>query len=340
MSCKDDDNNDNGTTTAKYETGIFIVNEGAFTQGNASVTFYDAAADSTAANIFSDTNGRPLGDVAQSMTFHNEYGYIVVNNSNKVEVVDANTFEEVATITGFNFPRQFLPINNDQAYVSQWGSDGFSGSIKIIDLNTFSITDSIITGGNGADKMTMIDDKVYVGQNGGYGVDNHFVRIDPNTGIVLDSIYSEFNPSDFIQDKNGLIWGLSLGAYNWTTTEDSPAKITAYNPSDLSIAKEFELSQSTYSTDLKIDAAGDKLYFIIGTEILEMDVDDTTLSLTTFASGSNFSCLGYDTAEGRIYAGIAPDFSSAGTMNVYNENGDLLETINAGVGPGEIVVKK
>lgn len=337
MSCEKDKDN---SVVGKYDNGIFIVSEGAFGTGNGRVDFYDDGADTTATNIFSSTNGRPLGDVVQSMTFHNDYAYIVVNNSNKVEVVDATTFEEVATITGLNFPRFFLPINDNKAYVTQWGWDGFSGSVQIIDLNTNSVTDSIITNGFGPDKIAMIDNTVYVGHNGGYGTGDNFVTIDPNTDTVLSDITSEFNPDDFVQDKNGLVWVLNLGAYNWTTMEDSPAKITAYNPSDLTVAKSFDLPASVYSTDLKVDAAGDKLYFIIGTEVLEIDVDDTSLSLTTLASGSNFYGLGYDATTGYIYAGIAPDFSSEGTVNVYNENGDLLKTINTGVGPSEIVVQK
>lgn len=345
MSCEKDDNNGdgdgNGNTPEKYEKGIFIVNEGAFGMGNGSVTFYDDDADSTATNIFSSTNGRPLGDIAQSMTFHNGYGYVVVNNSGKVEVVDANTFEEVATITGLSNPRYFLPVNDNKAYVTQWGADGLSGSVKILDLNTFSVTDSILTNGFGPDKIAMIDNTVFVGHIGGYGTDDNFVTIDPSTDAVVDNITSEFNPNDFVQDKNGLVWVLTLGAYDWSTMTDNPGKITAYDPADLSTAvKEFNLSSSVYSTDLKIDAAGDKLYFILGNEILEMDVDDTTLSLTTLASGSNFYGLGYDAETEKIYGGIAPDFSSEGTVNIYNTSGDLLETINVGVGPSEIVSKK
>jgi len=341
MSCQKDDYIATDAP-GKYEKGIFIVNEGAFFGGNGSITFYDDDVDSTAANIFSSTNGRPLGDVAQSISFHNGYGYIVVNNSNKIEVVDANTFEEVATITGLSFPRYFLPINDNKAYVSQWGSDGLSGSVKIINLNTNTVTDSILTNGFGPDKMAMIDNKVFVGHIGGYGTDNNFAVINTDANAVVDNIISEFNPNDFVEDKNGLVWVLTLGAYDWTNMVDNPGKITAYAPNSLSFIRELELPSSVYSTDFKINSAGDRVYFILGYGVVAMDLQTSPLPLTliTLDSGSNFYGLGYDTTTDRIYAGIAPDFSSNGTVNVYNESGDLLETINAGIGPGDITVKK
>lgn len=334
--CKDDDNSSRGN----FENGIFILNEGQFQVGNGSITYYDDNADTTALEIFSSVNGRPLGDIVQSIAFDDTQGYIVVNNSNKVEVVDANTFEEIATVTGLELPRDILIINDNKAYISQWGTDGVSGSIQIMDLNTNSISGSIDITGGGPDKLKMVNGSVYVGYSGGFGVDQLITIIDPNTDTVIEDIDIDngFNTDDMVLDSEGNLWALSLGYYDWMNAVTIPSVITAFNPTDHSVVKEFELS--TTAGDLQINADGDQLFFILGGEIVSMDTSNDVLELTTIANDAYFYGLGYDADKKRLYAGDGGDFVSSGSVLMYDESGNALGTIPAGVGPGAIFTGK
>jgi len=62
---------DPGTDTipvpASFKNGIFIVNEGNYNWGNASVSFIDAKDYIVDADAFKQVNKRSLGDVAESM---------------------------------------------------------------------------------------------------------------------------------------------------------------------------------------------------------------------------------------------------------------------------------
>ena len=68
-------------------------------------------------NSFLKCNGRPLGDVPNSMIINGYLAYIVVNNSGKIEVINRNSLESVATINGLISPRNMAVVNDNKAYV-------------------------------------------------------------------------------------------------------------------------------------------------------------------------------------------------------------------------------
>lgn len=87
---KDDDTPPSGVVTGGKT--VFVVNEGNYLQGNAAITRFNKDTRAVDRDLFKAANNNaPLGDVAQSMTIKDTKGYIVVNNSNKVVVVNVAT---------------------------------------------------------------------------------------------------------------------------------------------------------------------------------------------------------------------------------------------------------
>ena len=125
---------DNGcgedSISADPTTRVYIINEGNFTWGNASLSVYDPATQTVVNNAFAAANDRPLGDVAQSLTLVGQRAYLIVNNSGKIEVLADSTLEATHTITGFNSPRELFAINAKTAYVS----DLYANALAIVDL--------------------------------------------------------------------------------------------------------------------------------------------------------------------------------------------------------------
>src|SRR6187551_1734336 len=103
--------------------GTFIVNEGSFGSNTGAISFYSSDSSYSTTNLYQLVNGIALGDVVQSMNIYNRRGYIVVNNSQKVEVVNMENFQSVGTIAGVRSPRYILPVSNSKAYVSDWLSN-------------------------------------------------------------------------------------------------------------------------------------------------------------------------------------------------------------------------
>ena len=116
--------------------GLFIINEGNFQYGNASLCYYDPATKEVQTEVFLRANGFKLGDVAQSMTVRDGRGWIVVNNSHVIFAIDADNCRETGRIEGFTSPRYIHFVSDDKAYVSQiWDN-----RIAIVDPRRYEIT--------------------------------------------------------------------------------------------------------------------------------------------------------------------------------------------------------
>ncbi|MCE1200210.1 MAG: YncE family protein, partial [Marinilabiliales bacterium] len=138
---------------------MFILNEGNFMYGNATLSCYDTLKRTVQNDLFYQVNGLPLGDVAQSMVIRNNKGYIVVNNSGKIYEIERSTGRYTGKITGLTSPRYLCFVNDTKAYVT----DLYAGRIAIVNPVTHVITGYIETPNHpSTEEMVMIDNRIFV----------------------------------------------------------------------------------------------------------------------------------------------------------------------------------
>lgn len=327
-SCGDDDP---VVLDRTFDDGVLIINEGPFSGGSASLDFYDRSADSIVSNVYSAVNDEQvIGSILQSVTIIGDNAYLVVNNSAKIEVVDANTLQYKNTITGVFSPRYMVDLGNGNAAVSEWGLDGISGQIKLVDLSTMTVQDSIPL--SGPEQMVVANGKLYVANSGGFGESNkvsvHGLDLAQQIAIPVGK-----RTIDMVQDANGDLWVLSGGSY---VTNDGASLCRIKND-----IKQNCIDLEGFPSDLIINDQGTRVFYVENGLVNSVNVATPTESAivnTPNVSGTIYG-LGYDGAQEALLIGTTPDFSSASTTHIIFDNGDTPKTFTTGVLTNGFIVR-
>lgn len=325
LSCKKDKPEDVLEPTPVFVNngGVYVTNEGNYLFGNSSISYYSFSNESVSSDIWQSVNGSQLGDVCQSMRFFNSKAYIVVNNSGKVEVVNANTFTSTATITGFVSPRYFLPVSNSKAYVT----DLFSNSISIVNLNTNLITGNIPCNG-WTEELVLAYGKAYVTN---MKSDKVYV-INTATDAMIDSIAVTYGSGSICEDTNGKLWVLcggdqTLGIY---------PSLSRIDPVTDSVEQSFTFPNLTDSPNhLNINGSLNELYYLANGGVYKFPISSSSLpSSPLIAQASyNFYGLGVDPNTGIVYVADAIDYVQNGVILKYQSNGTYLGSFIVGIIP-------
>lgn len=306
---------------------IIIINEGNFGFGNASISAYKPTTNTLSNSVFQQSNNAPLGDVAQSATVINNQIYIVVNNSNKIEVVDKNNFSSTQTITGLISPRYILQVSNTKAYISNL----FSNKIQILNLTNNAIIGSVLTPSNWTEEMLLHNDTAYVCDVS----NNQLLLINTITDAVIGNVSTGEQPLSMVKDKNNKLWILCDGGINSTLPQ-----LIKFNPSTRQTEHVFTFSSVLESpSELTIDAAKENVYFI-NSQIFKMSIDAVQLPTASWLSNNTsiFYGLTIDHLSDEIYVSDAKDFVQNSTIFRYSNNAQLLHQFNAGINSGAFLV--
>jgi hypothetical protein len=319
-------------TPESYENGIFIVNEGNFNWGNASISFINGKDYLVHSDIYQKANSRNLGDVAESMKVFNDMGFIVVNNSNSVEVVSLKDFKSIKTITGFHSPRNIEIIDSNKAYVTNMVRD-----IDVLDLNSLTITKTIHFQ-DWTESMIRYNDYLYVTSVGNYATPNAKRKakiqiIRTSDDQVVDSILTGKEPLSILIDRKQKMWVLCTGGFD---KFEAPS-LQRIDPELKIVEKTFEFTKDVDSpSKLCINPSGDTLYYL-NNGVYKMAVSDLSLPTQPLipSDGHLFYGLGINPANGNIFVSDAVDYVQNGWVYQFNQsNGILIKAFLAGRIPG------
>ena len=342
VSCSDDDAADaKRIPLGSYDLGILVLNEGNFNDGNASVSYLSEDFSTVQNDIFSIVNNNALlGDVAQSIGFYNDLAYIVVNNSNKIEVVNRYTFKKIQTITTQIRNPRYIAFANGKGYATNWGDAGNPNDdyVAVIDLATNTVNNTIPVA-EGPEQIVENNGKLYVSHAGGYNYGNTVSVIANDaflTAVAVGDVPRE------LQIVDGNLWVSCKGLPSYAADGPTSGKFVKIDLATNSVSGQLQFPTGTATTNLGNSAiSGSNVFYTIGTSIYKSALNAASLPQTPLFEVTNDnipSIYGFAVNNGRIYVSNVFGFDVSGKIYVFNsgENGTagtLLHSQTVGVGP-------
>jgi len=314
--------------------GVYVLNEGLYSQNNSSVTYFDLSAKSVTQDVFNTANGRSLGDTGNELVISGKTGFITMNVSNKVELMDINTFKSKGSIDlgAFSGPRRVWAKDSVTAYVT-----GFSG--KVYKINTLTLTvEKEITVGNFPEGIIEHNGKLLVA-NSGLGGGNSVSVIDLSTEVVVKTIKVGTNPINLIKDRNNFIYTVCKGRYD---SSDIGGAFYKINPNTLEVTDSIIITQNP---DDAVVTQENVVFVMNNLGIMKLDLNKAAptaellipgMTINTFY-GSAYA-LSYDPVDKLLYVANPKDYMQNGEVAVYDLQGNEVRRFSTGLNPGCITI--
>lgn len=320
--------------------GVFVINEGNFSQNNGAISFFTREQTTAQADIYSTANGTALKGGVQGYAAAGEVGIVLVDNSaaglDKIEIVNSNTFKTIASIGAPDIenPREVVFGPNNKAYVSCWGTnEGYAyktGYIAVIDLISNKITKKIDIA-SGPETLVFNNGKLFVGTIS-YGMGNTLSVINTSTDAVEKTITFTNAPTPIGIDANGKLWvndGILAIRIN-PDTYASEASLTMGADASKSAGNfAFSADRRTVFFTLSYSDAN----YVSHGETYRFGINDAKINVTTPFIKRLFSGLAVDPSQGLIYAGVTPSYAQAGYAVRYRADGTLVDSVKVNVAP-------
>jgi len=238
--------------------GFYIVNEGNMNMNKASLDYLDYTTGIYRRNIYNEVNPeivKGLGDVGNDIGVYGSKLYVVVNVSNKIEVLDVKTGKRIKQINITNC--RYITFNQGKAYVSAYlGTVGDPNAPLgiVAQIDTGSLTEiKRVNVGRQPEEMAIVGQKLYVANSGGYSPQKYertVSVIDLNTFSVTKQIDVAINLHRLKADKYGDLYVTSRGNYF-----DIPSKMFVIDTKTDQVKKTFNIAVNNLAID------GDVAYY-------------------------------------------------------------------------------
>ncbi|HUH25269.1 MAG TPA: DUF5074 domain-containing protein [Flavobacterium sp.] len=316
-------NTDDDTVTvdpnAKYLNGYFITNEGNFGSGNASISHLSADFNTVTNNIFKTANNKDLGDVAQSIVVNGDYAFVIVNNSNTIEVVNKKTFQSVYTITENVVSPRYAVIQNNKLYVTSLSK----ATVTIYDAKTYAFIKTVELN-NTAENIVATTNYIYAANNAYSGKLIEIIDTKTDTNTVDISFD---HPINGLATNGQFVYALETG--------NSESKIWKLEATTKSTSTAIAQGNARY-----LVAEGTNLYYTLGRGVYKTSDALTTAGTKLFdvAEGvDSYSHLyGFNVLNGTIFTSDSKGFKDNGVVTLYKEDGTVIKELKTGMGPNGI----
>ena len=291
---------------------VFMLNEGNFQRGNASIGAYTPATDSARDGVFRAFNSdRPLGDVAQDLQLHRGKYYVVLNNSGLVREIDTATWQETAVFSNLSTPR-YISFYKNRAFVTEL----FANKIWVLDLESKNIDTTLQVNGRTGHSLRW-------GGNIVATMQNKLLIINPEKPGIDSSwkLYPGLERMRLDTDNN--LWVLCR--------ESKPPRILQLSPKG-TVLKNLTLSGDAEPQFLSGTPGGAYLYYFDRGAVYRLRKSAPNPKPEKLMDVPTTSVYGMnvDPQNGDLYLSDALDFNQNADVYRFNKEGQLLSRFKGG----------
>lgn len=338
--CGGDDEPNDDTGSGGSGAGVFVVNEGNFGKGNGSLSFYDPALKQVANNVFEVVNGKPLGDTPNDIAIRDGKAWIVVNNSQRIEVIDTLTRRSVGAVQFADGGSPYT-ITLDAAGAYGYVPLFLGNALAKVNLTSMKVEKLVEVGGNPTE-VALANGKAYVTNSGGDaafdGMGSQVAVVNVATMSVDKLIQVGDRPTSIVAAPNGDLVVLCTGFWDDYTTEgadeSTPGSIVVIDSKIDKVVEQIPLDAAP-GDRMKLSPNG-SAYFLIGSQVVGFDTSLRAVQATPIKAPAGvfgFYGIGVDPTTGAIYVTDAKDFVTPGDVYVFEPTGTQLDKFAADIIP-------
>ncbi len=322
------------------EQGLYLLCQGTFGSSNAAIDYYDFEKDSMYLNVFNKANPeivKGLGDVGNDLGIYGSKMYIIVNNSNKIEIVNAHSVKRIKKI---DFPQgRYITFYDGKAYATS-----SKGYVAIIDTASLAIIDTIQVGSN-PEQLAVANQKLYVANSGGFNFphyDSTLSVIDLQTNEEIKKIDVGINLTNVVANEAGALYAISKGnygsiasnIYSIDTKADTVVKAFNIPATNMTIYKN-KLYVYQYAFNYSTNEST-KGYSLINTQTNEV-INQHFLSKDAAQQIQIPFGINIQPNNEHIYISAAKDYTSPGNLYHLDQDGNLIWKVKTDVNPSKVV---
>lgn len=303
--------------------GVYVANQGNFSDGNGSVSIYDPSS----GDVTSEAIGS-LNSIVQSIALRDDRLYLAANTGGRIDVFNAEDQTQQQQLTGLSGPRYLTFPDDDTAFLTDQSFSGPS-TVQVLDVdeNSTEISTSIEVPGL-PEGITNTGDRVYAAL-GGFSDTTLVAAIDTDDQTLTETIEVGCAPRYAVADREDDVFVICSNTPEVVVLDGSSgeeqARLNLPAPS----------ATAGPGQPAFFAAEADELYVIVSQNRVTRINSETNEVGTTFGplDGAPIGAVGYDAVREELYVGRVPGFTEQGTVTIHERNGTRTGSFQAGIAP-------
>ncbi len=319
-----------------YDTGVLIMNEGAFGTNDGEVFHLDPSTGTMKENIFEAENNRPFAGLLEDIVLEEDRIYLVANTG-KVEIVNPGDFKSRGAVVGDLDQPRSLATSRGKLFISDYGPYDASFNtpdsyIAVVSSLDGGVVKKKIEVSNKPEDLFTVGKYVFVAGS----EESKIEIIDAETETITKTIEVAGKPVQFFEARDDL----------WVYSYDSEFIYFQSFHLDNLTKKEFRELPIADATSRITLGEDDRIYILRSTGwpdyndgIAVVSIFDSTTLIPEWKTGSGFYGIGYDLERQEIYVTNSNGFQGNGEVTIYTKSGTEVKSMEVGRGPSGFVFR-